>query len=256
MGLFDRLGRLIRANLNDMVSNAEDPEKILEQAIVDMKDELSGLRHAFAKASASQKRTEQQYYKANENAEMWMKRAQLALTKDDESLAREALQRKKSNAETATQLKQQVDVQRQQVDNLKRTLKTVESKIAEAQTKKDLLKARAQAAKVNEQLQSTVSSMNTGSAMAAFENMEQKVLELEARSQAFDELGGSDLESQFAALESGDVEAELAALKSEMLAGSDAAQGALPASEAPATEGDAAEVEEELEALRREMDQL
>ncbi|MEM8641462.1 MAG: PspA/IM30 family protein [Cyanobacteria bacterium P01_G01_bin.54] len=257
MGLFDRLGRLIRANLNDMVSNAEDPEKILEQAIMDMKEDLVNLRQAVAKAIASQKRTEQQHRKASDDAEMWMKRAQLALSKDDENLAREALQRKKSNGDTAVQLKQQLDLQLQQTDTLKRNLIALESKIAEAQTKKDMLKARAQAAKANEQLQSTVSSMNTGSAMAAFESMEEKVLELEARSQAVYELGGNDLESQFAALESGsDIEAELAAMKSQMLAGSDPAQGALPASQAPETKVEVAEVEKELEELRRQMDEL
>lgn len=258
MGLFERLGRVVRANLNDMVSQAEDPEKILEQAIMDMQEDLVQLRQAVAKAIAAQKRTEQQYNKNQTDANNWVKRAQLALSKGDEGLAREALQRKKSSADTATQLRQQLDAQAGQVDTLKRNLIALESKIAEAKTKKDMLKARAQAAKANEQLQSTISGMNTSSAMAAFERMEDKVMELEARSQAAYELGGNDLESQFAALESGsDVDAELEAMRVQMLGGSSSSQEALPAGETPEAEPVANEpVDAELEELRRQMDQL
>ena len=157
----------------------------------------------MAGAIAAQKKTEAQYNQNSTAANDWQRRAQLALQKGDEDLARQALQRKKGYAETAASLKQQLDQQTAQVDTLKRNLIAIEGKISEAKTKKNMLKARAQAAKVQEQLSSTVSSMNTSSAMAAFERMEEKVLELEARSQAAVELGGADLERQFFALEAG-----------------------------------------------------
>ena len=147
----------------------------------------------MAGAIAAQKKTEAQYNQNSTAANDWQRRAQLALQKGDEDLARQALQRKKGYAETAASLKQQLDQQTAQVDTLKRNLIAIEGKISEAKTKKNMLKARAQAAKVQEQLSSTVSSMNTSSAMAAFERMEEKVLELEARSQAAVELGGADL---------------------------------------------------------------
>ncbi|MBP0018650.1 MAG: PspA/IM30 family protein [Cyanobacteria bacterium SBLK] len=248
MGLFDRLGRVVRANLNDMVSKAEDPEKILEQSIIDMQEDLVQLRQAVARAIATQKRTEQQYNKNQADANQWHQRAQLALSKGDENLAREALQRKKTSGDTAAQLKGQLDIQTGQVQALKKNLIALESKISEAKTKKDMLKARVQAAKANEQLQSTIGSLNTGGSMAAFERMEEKVLEMEARSQAAGELGGVDLESQFAALESGsDIDDELAAMKAQ-LGGSSPSQGALPeASTAPP-------VDAELEDLRRQLD--
>ncbi|MEM9540584.1 MAG: PspA/IM30 family protein [Cyanobacteria bacterium P01_E01_bin.42] len=248
MGLFDRLSRVVRANLNDMVSKAEDPEKILEQSIIDMQEDLVQLRQAVARAIATQKRTEQQYNKNQADANQWHQRAQLALSKGDENLAREALQRKKTSADTSAQLKGQLDIQTGQVQTLKKNLIALESKISEAKTKKDMLKARVQAAKANEQLQSTIGSLNTGGSMAAFERMEEKVLEMEARSQAAGELGGVDLESQFAALESGsDVDDELAAMKAQ-LGGSSPTQGALPgASTAPP-------VDAELEDLRRQLD--
>lgn len=254
MGLFDRVSRLVRANLNAAVSSAEDPEKILDQALIDMQEDLVQLRQAVATAIASQKRTQQQFEKAQSEANTWYQRAQLALQKGDETLAKEALNRRKTQTETATALKAQLDQQAASVDTLKRNLIALEGKISEAKTKKDMLKARASAAKANEQLQSTVSGMNTGSAMAAFERMEEKVLQMEARSQAAVELAGTDLESQFAALESGsDVDDELAAMKAQ-LSGASPSQSQLPS--ASAETKDSANVDDELEALKSQLDQL
>ncbi|MEL6385274.1 MAG: PspA/IM30 family protein, partial [Cyanobacteria bacterium J06626_18] len=217
MGLFDRVSRVVRSNLNAAVSSAEDPEKILDQAIIDMQEDLVQMRQAVAKAIASQKRVQQQYERAQSESNTWHQRAQLALQKGDESLAREALTRKKAQSETANALKAQLDTQLAQVDQLKKNLIGLESKIAEAKTKKDMLKARVSAAKANEQLQQTIGTLGTGTAMSAFERMEEKVLMMEAKSQAAGELAGADLESQFAALEAGgDVDAELAAMKAQL----------------------------------------
>lgn len=254
MGLFDRVSRLVRANVNDLVSKAEDPEKILEQSIADMQEDLVQMRQAVAKAIAAQQKIQQQHNLAQSEADKWQQRAQLALQKGDENLAREALSRKKVQAEAAGTLQAQLDQQVGMVDQLKRNLIALEGKISEAKTKKDMLKARAQAAKANEQLQGALSSMNTGSAMAAFERMEEKVLEMEARSTAALELGGVSLDQQFAALEAGgDVDDELAAMKAQMLGGSTTA-GSLPAaSTTPATEVKDAAVDAELEALRRQL---
>jgi phage shock protein A len=230
MGLLDRIGLVIRSNLNDLVSQAEDPEKILEQTVIDMQEDLIQLRQAVATAIASQKRTQQQYNQSQTEANNWQQRAQLAVQKGDDTLAKEALSRKKAQTDIANTLKAQLDQQSTQVDTLKRSLIALEGKISEAKTKKDMLKARASAAKAQEQLQSTVNSIGTSSAMAAFERMEEKVLQLEARSQAAAELAGADLESQFAQLESGsDVDSELEAMKAQLLSGSSANQAQLPA---------------------------
>ncbi|MFM7324102.1 MAG: PspA/IM30 family protein [Nodosilinea sp.] len=253
MGLLDRVSRVVRSNLNAAVSSAEDPEKILEQAIIDMQEDLVQMRQAVAGAIASQKRVQQQYERAQTEANTWQQRAQLALQKGDEDLARQALVRKKSQAETALALKTQLDNQSTTVDQLKRDLIGLESKLSEAKTKKDMLKARASAAKANEQLQNTTSRLNTSSASAAFERMEEKVLQMEARSQAAAELAGSTLEGQFAALEAGgDVDLELAALKAQLLEPGEAPKS-LPEGSAPAK---VTEVDAELEALKAEIDQL
>lgn len=252
MGLFDRIGRLVRANLNDVVSKAEDPEKILEQSIMDMQEDLVQLRQAVAQAIATQKRSEQQYNQAQSQANQWQQRAQLALQKGDENLAREALVRKKSHAETATTIKTQLDAQSGQVDTLKRNLIQLESKISEAKTKKNMLKARLQSAKAQERLQNTIGSINTNSSMAAFDRMEEKVLQIEARSQAAGELAGTGLEEQFLQLESGsDVDDELMAMKAQLTGGS-VAQPQLEAGKSQPNEV----VDAELEELRRELKDL
>ena len=256
MGLFDRVSRVVRSNLNAAVSAAEDPEKILDQAIIDMQEDLVQMRQAVAKAIASQKRVEQQHNKAQSEANTWQQRAQLALQKGDENLAREALTRKKAQSETATALKAQLDTQLTQVDSLKKNLIGLESKISEAKTKKDMLKARVSAVKANYQLQSTMTSMNTNSAMGALERMEVQVLMMEAKSQAASELAGSDLESQFAALEAGgDVDDELAAMKAQ-LAGGSTGQSQLPAADEPVAAPADAVVDAELEALRTQLDNV
>lgn len=136
MGLFDRLGRVVRANLNSLISQAEDPEKILEQTVLDMQDDLIKLRQAVAQAIATQKRTERQCAQAQTNAEEWYRRAQLALQKGDELLARDALSRRKALQETAQALQAQVTQQTGIVTQLKQNMRTLESKLAEAKTKK------------------------------------------------------------------------------------------------------------------------
>ncbi|MFM9047256.1 MAG: PspA/IM30 family protein, partial [Cyanobium sp.] len=216
MGFFDRLSRLLRANLNDLVSKAEDPGKILDQSLADMQADLVKLRQAVATAIASQRRLQNQAEQAETQSKAWYQRAEVALQKGEEALAREALSRRKTYQDTATALNNQINSQAGQVDTLKKSLTALEGKIAEAKTKKDMLKARAQAAQAQEQLQTAVNNLGTNNAMAAFEQMEEKVLNLEARSQAAAELAGADLESQFAALEGSDVDDELAALKQRL----------------------------------------
>jgi phage shock protein A len=258
MGLFDRLNRVVRANLNDMVSKAEDPEKVLEQAVIDMQEDLVQLRQAVARAIAEQKRTEQRYNQDLGESVKWEQRAKLALSKGDESLAREALTRKKSYTDSATVYKGQLDQQGGQVETLRRNLVALESKISEAKTKKNMLQARAKAAKANEDIQKTIGGINTSSAMGAFERMEAKVLDMEAQATAVGELGGYGIEQQFAQLEAGsDVDDELAMMKAQMLEGSKPTQEALPqASDSTPSSASNSVVDAELEELRSKLKDL
>ncbi|WP_324282819.1 PspA/IM30 family protein [Cyanobacterium aponinum UTEX 3222] len=260
MGIFDRISRVIRANVNDMIDKAEDPEKVLEQSIREMGDDLVKMRQAVAQAIASQKRTEQQYQKNLSEANTWQQRAQLALSKGEEGLAREALVRKKTHAETAATLKAQLDSQVQQIDALRRNLTALESKISEAKTKKDMLKARISAAKANKQLQSTISNINSSSAMSAFERMEERVMLEEAEASAVGELAGMGEDSKWASLEGGTaVDDELEALKRQ-LSGTPEPSTALPAGnndgeiiDGETVSSNTPPIDDELEKLRAEL---
>jgi phage shock protein A len=246
MGFFQRVSRVIRANLNSWVSNAEDPEKILEQAVDDMQNDLIEMRQGVAQAIATQKRTERQYHQAKSTADEWYKRAQLALQKGEEDLAREALSRRRSYQETADSLSQQLPQQQAVVDNLRQNMVVLERKIADAKTKKDMYIARARSAKASQQLHEMLDRVGTSSAMQAFERMEERVHELEARSEVAAELGRDDLAERFAALEGGSVDDELAAMKAQL-------SGRSPSS-LPASGAQSAAVDADLEELRSKID--
>jgi phage shock protein A len=258
MGFFDRLSRLLRANANAALGSVEDPGKILDQSVADMQADLVKLRTAVATAIASQKRIQNQAEQSEAQSKTWYERAELALKDGKEDLARQALSQRKTYQDTANTLNAQLSSQAVQVEALKKSLLDLEGKIAQAKTKKDMLKARSQAAQAQEQLQSAVSGLGTNSAMAAFDQMEEKVLQQEARSQAAAELAGVNLESQFAALESGnDVDDELAALRNKLQG--TPAPTALPAPEAPMPKLEPvkpAVVDAELEDLKRSIDKL
>ncbi|CAL5363086.1 unnamed protein product [Camellia sinensis] len=208
MNLFDRFARVIKSYANSIVSSFEDPEKILEQTVLEMNDDLTKMRQATAQVLASQKRLENKYKAAQEASEEWYKRAQLALGKGDEDLAREALKRRKSYADNANTLKAQLDQQKNVVDNLVSNTRLLESKIQEAKSKKDTLKARAQSAKTATKVSEMLGNVNTSSALSAFEKMEEK--------EALNQLTTDDLEGKFALLESSSVDEDLANLKKEL----------------------------------------
>jgi phage shock protein A len=249
MGLIDRILRVIRANLNSLIGQAEDPEKILEQAVEDMQQDLIGLRQAVAQAIATQKRTERQASQAQSTAQEWYERAQLALSKGDENLAREALTRRKSYQETAKAMQAQLAQQAGVVTKLKENMRTLESKISEAKTKKDLYIARARSAQASQKINEMLGNVGTSSALSAFERMEEKVMQLEAQSEALEQLGSNELEKKFAALEGGDeIDSELAALKANLKTGTESAK--LPSGQASSVKNP--EIEGDLEKLRPE----
>lgn len=255
MGLLDRIGMVLRSNLNAVVTAAEDPEKILEQTIIDMQEDMVQLRQAVAQAMAALKRQEQQYNQAVTQANEWERRAMLALQKGDENLAKEALTRKKSHADSAAALKPGLDQQSAQVEMLRRNLVALEGKISEAKTKKEMLKARIQSAKAQENINNMLGKVNTNAASAVFERMEERVMMAEAKAQAAGELSFDNLEGQFAQLEAGsDVDDELAALKMRMLESSTpTSTPALQPADSTGSKTVGSMIDAELEALRKQI---
>ena len=251
MGLIDRIMRVIRANLNSLVGQAEDPEKVLEQAVEDMQQDLIQLRQAVAQAIATQKRTERQASQAESTAQEWYNRAQLALSNSDENLAREALTRRKSYQETAKAMRSQRLQEADVVTKLKENMRALEGKISEAKTKKDLYIARARSAQASQKINEMLGNVGTGNALSAFERMEEKVMQLEAQSEALEELGSNELEKRYAALEAGsEVDNELAALKANLKTGTEPAR--LPSNQASSVKNPG--IEGELGKLRSETD--
>jgi phage shock protein A len=251
MGLIDRIMRVIRANLNSLVGQAEDPEKVLEQAVEDMQQDLIQLRQAVAQAIATQKRTERQASQAESTAQEWYNRAQLALSNSDENLAREALTRRKSYQETAKAMRSQRLQEADVVTKLKENMRALEGKISEAKTKKDLYIARARSAQASQKINEMLGNVGTGNALSAFERMEEKVMQLEAQSEALEELGSNELEKRYAALEAGsEVDNELAALKANLKTGTEPAK--LPSNQASSVKNPG--IEGELGKLRSETD--
>ncbi|MCL2923582.1 MAG: PspA/IM30 family protein [Trichodesmium sp. MAG_R04] len=218
MGIIDHFWRVIRTSVKSLVSDTEDPEKLLELTLTDMQNNLVKLRQAVAQAIATQKRTERQCDQTQSNANEWYRRTQLALQKGQENLAREALMRRNSYQETATIMKVQIEQQKQVVEKLKQNMRQLGQKIDEAKLKKNMYIARARSAKASEKLNKMLGLVNTGNTRNAFEQMEEKIMQLEAQSEAMNDLEIDSLEKKFTSLEaSNDVETELKAMKAQIL---------------------------------------
>ncbi|GMH36128.1 hypothetical protein BSKO_03996 [Bryopsis sp. KO-2023] len=227
--LFSRVTRIVKSYADAIVTAAEDPEKILEQSVQDMQEDLIKMKQTSATVIASRKQLEKKYEQAQATADDWYKRAQLALEKGDEELAREALKRKRTYQESADSFKTQLEYQVKAVETLIANTQQLENKLTEAKSKKDTLKARAQSAKASKQVNEMVGSLNTSNAVSAFEKMEEKVIGMEAESEAIGQIAGGDaIDEKFLALEGGSVEDDLAALKSKTLSGSKSPSKSLP----------------------------
>lgn len=216
------------------MSSAEDPEKILDQVVNEMQEDLIKMRQASAQVLASQKQLEAKQRAAQATADDWMSRAELAVGKGEDDLAREALKRRKAYQDQSDSMGAQMGAQKKAVEQLIGNTRVLESKLAEARSKKDTLKARAASAKTSRQVSEMIGSLDTSNAVVAFDKMEEKVLAMEAEGEAVAQLvAGDGVEQRFAALEGGSgVEDELAALKAgagKRLAGArQQVAGALP----------------------------
>jgi phage shock protein A len=266
MGLFSRLGTLIRSNINELINKAEDPEKMLNQVLVDMKQQLIEAKKQVAVAIADEKRIKKQWEQEAAKAADWEKKAMLAIRAGDDTLARAALARKADHDEVAGQLKDQWEAQKTSVENLKGALRGLDNKIEEAKRKRNLLVSRQKRAEAQRTINETLSSINSTSAFDTFDRMSDRVTQLEAEAEATSEIGGAlsegSLESQFKALEASSVDDQLDALKRKMAltagktedprqigSGKPAADAAPP----PPDEMKAAEIDAQLEELKKKL---
>ncbi|HUV08623.1 MAG TPA: PspA/IM30 family protein [Spirochaetia bacterium] len=213
MGVFKRLKDVLKANINDMISRSENPEKMLNQIIIDMNEHLIEAKKGVASAIADEKRLERQINENLMKAQDWENRAMLAVKAGKDDLAREALVRKQEYDTYVGEMKPQWVAQREAVDKLKESLRLLQRKIEEAQRKKNLLIARVKRAETQKKIQETVGSFSDTSAFDAFDRMEAKVEKIEAEADAMVELVDNapdkSLEEEFKKLESSDKNADL-----------------------------------------------
>jgi phage shock protein A len=216
MALLERVSTLVRANLNDLIDKAEEPEKMIKQVILDMQNQLLQVKTQVAIAIADQHLLEKRHKENEEKTAEWMRKAELAVSKKEDDLARAALHRVESYREMAGSFSQQVGDQKAQVDNLKSALRKLEQKLAEAQAKSDVLIAQHRRARAVGKAQDARAAIGDGSKAAAFDRMKRKVAHNEAVSQAKSELGDEDIEDRLTAFEKEDrIEQLLAEMKAK-----------------------------------------
>jgi len=218
MGIFSRLKTLIASNVNDMIGKAEKPEKMLNQLIIEMNEQLIESKKAVAMAIADEKKLEREKDNQLAQSKEWERKAMLAVTNGKDDLAKEALLRKQEYDNAGAEYQKQWEAQKASVDGLKESLRELQNKIEEAQRKKNLLIARAKRAEAQQKIQDTISTVSGNrSAFEAFDRMAQKVDQMEAMADASKELDDlskdSSLERQFKELEKSDTAADVMLLE-------------------------------------------
>jgi phage shock protein A len=237
MGIFDKFSRMIRSNINDLISRAENPEKMLNQIILDMRDQLAKAKREVAAAIADERKLRQQLEEEAKQAREWEQRAMLAVREGRDDLAKQALMRQAEHAERATSLEQTWRSQAGETEKLKVSLRALNEKIEEAKRKRNLLIAKQKRAQAQRRIHETMSGLSDASAFDAFNRMAEKIEESERRTAAVIELDESmqlpDMEKEFKQLEAAHgsvaMDDRLAALKQQMgMLGSGSAAKAEP----------------------------
>ncbi len=205
MGSLERIRTVLKANINALISKAEDPEKMLNQLVIDMNEQLLEAKKQVAMAIADEKKLERQTLENKGQAEDWEKKAMLAVKAGKDDLAKEALLRKQEYDGYAASFQKEYDSQHASVEQLKDALRQLAAKIDEANRKKNLLIARAKRAEAQKQIQQTMGSLTAGSSFDTFDRMTQKVDQIEAEADAMKELSSvtadDKLEDKFKQLE-------------------------------------------------------
>ena len=247
MGIFDRISRLLRANVNDALDNAEDPEKMLDQLVRDMAEEIRGARGQVAAMIAQEKELAADKAEGERTSAEWQRRAELAVAQGKDELAREALRRKRDSDENARVYSEQLAAQQQTVSRLKNQLQELENKYDQMESKRDALIARSRRAKAQQQVSESLGNLPTSGAASEFERFERRVRTTEAKAAASSEMAELDTDDDFAALDRDmGVEDELSALKAKRGGGASA-----PASSSAPTAAGGSDIEDELAALKQ-----
>lgn len=221
MGMFERFSTMLKSNINDLISRAENPEKMLNQLILDMKSNLAKAKQEAAGAIADEKKLQADAEALKKQSEDWERRAMLAVQEGRDDLAKQALLRYNEALQGAQQLHETWVKHKAETENLKVQLRQLNDKIEEAKRKKNILVARAKRAEAQQRIQETMSGMSDKSAFESFDRMAEKIEAIERKALASAELQqefqSDDLASQFKQLEyKGSADQQLLDLKSKM----------------------------------------
>jgi phage shock protein A len=207
MNIFNKLSTLIRSNINDMIARAENPEKMLNQIITDMREQLTKAKQEVAIAIAEERKLKAQAEEEGRQAQEWERRAMLAVQQDRDDLARQALIRQAEYGERAHSLYETWQRHSEETERLKDSLRQLSLKIEEARRKKNLLVAKQKRAQAQKRIHETMAGLSDRSAFEAFDRMAQRIEDNERRALAAaevsEDLSGDPLEREFAQLESG-----------------------------------------------------
>jgi phage shock protein A len=205
MALLERVSTLIRANLNDLVDKAEDPEKMIKQVILDMQNQLIQVKTQVAIALADQHLLEKKLKETDDLEKDWIRRAELAVDKKQDDLAKAAIERSLSYKQLTENYRQQVADQKIEVENLKSALQKLEQKLSEAQAKADVLVAQHRRSRVLGKARDAQMLATNSANSGTFDRMKRKVSHEEAVAQAKGEIAGEDsLSDKLVALEKED----------------------------------------------------
>lgn len=200
MALLERVSTLVRANLNDLIDRAEHPEKMIKQVMLDMENQLMQVKTQVAIAIADEHILLKKQKENEEKAVEWSRKAEIAVDKKQDDLARAAIDRELTCRRMGEGFAQQVADQKQQVDILKSALRKLEQKLQEAQAKSELLMSQHRRSRALSKASDARMAVGGGSAVATFDRMKNKVGRSEALSQAKSELAGDNVEDRLAAL--------------------------------------------------------
>jgi len=224
MGIWDRFTTLLKSNINDLISKAENPEKMLDQIVVDMRSQLQKAKQQVASAIADEKRLKDQAESEYKAAQDWEQKAMLAVKEGRDDLAKQALVRQSEHFAHGQQLETTWQAHQAETEKLKNSLRDLNDKIEEAKRKKNLLLARQRRAQAQARINETMSSMSEKSAFEAFARMEERIDQnermLKASTEIEEEFTGDRLQHDFKQLEkvagAASADAQLLALKQKM----------------------------------------
>ncbi len=190
MAIFERISDLVRSNINDLIDKAENPEKMVKQIIIDMEDQLRKSIQSLGTAMGSLNQVKRQLATAQEQSSMWQSKAKACLEQGNEELAKQALDNKVKQDQIADKYQEMATTMETQVNEIKSQVDMLKSKLEEARSKQAMLVARSQMADAQSQMAKTLGNIDSKSAFAKMEKMEQKIEQKEAQADALSDVSG------------------------------------------------------------------